>query len=286
MKFTLIMILLMCSMSQVHAQVKILPVGVFHFTFPNLDAQQVIKTHQIDVLEPEFQKQIEQIVNALSEFEPDYVVVEHKLKHANALNRAYLQYLKTGELPGRSETYQLGFRIANKRSLNKVHGVDTWGKLYQATATYLSSEQGETAFNAFYNNPPDKALKVSQGDPVYKERGIAAELIRLNQPDTIRQSLNNYLVGHFKYATEEQPYFGADFETGRWFNRNLRILRNIQQLPYKNGERILLIYGAGHLNVLNYLFDGSSEFERVSPLPFLQAADDIMHSQTNMSESE
>ena len=95
---------------------------------------------------------------------------------------------------------------------------------------------------------------------VFKEQGIIAELIELNDPEHIRRSLGNYLIGHFKYEFFSNDYIGVDFETGRWFNRNLRIFRNIQRIETGPSDRILVIFGAGHLNLLNYLFECSPEY--------------------------
>lgn len=97
-------------------------------------------------------------------------------------------------------------------------------------------------------------------EAVFKEQGIIAELIELNDPEHIRRSLGNYLIGHFKYEFFSNDYIGVDFETGRWFNRNLRIFRNIQRIETGPSDRILVIFGAGHLNLLNYLFECSPEY--------------------------
>ncbi|MFR5759097.1 MAG: hypothetical protein ACLUE2_15115 [Bacteroides cellulosilyticus] len=40
-------------------QAEVLTLGVFHFEFPNLDVQQVSEEDQIDVLSPQYQKEIE-----------------------------------------------------------------------------------------------------------------------------------------------------------------------------------------------------------------------------------
>ncbi len=86
-------------------------------------------------------------------------------------------------------------------------------------------------------------------------------------------------VFHFAYpnldaviVAEEEPgdFFGVDLETGRWYNRNLRIFRNVQRIPKSPDDRILLIVGAEHLNLLNLFFDISKEYEFVSPLPYLK----------------
>ncbi|MFP4557823.1 MAG: DUF5694 domain-containing protein, partial [Bacteroidales bacterium] len=88
----------------------------------------------------------------------------------------------------------------------------------------------------------------------------------------IKERLSTYLLNPFKYEEKSGDFTGVDFETGRWFNRNLRIFRNIQRLPYSADDRILLIIGREHLNLLNLFLDVSKEFEFVSPLPYLESA--------------
>ena len=76
-------------------------------------------------------------------------------------------------------------------------------------------------------------------------------------------------MGIFKYETETNPYFGPDYVSGWWFNRNLRILRNIQKIGAKPEDRILAIFGYGHMNILNLLFDYSPEFKLVKVKEYL-----------------
>ena len=88
-----------------------------------------------------------------------------------------------------------------------------------------------------------------------------AQLAHINNPVHIKKDLGNYLIKHFKYESVKGDYTGTDFESGRWFNRNLRILRNIQRIPDTAGKRILVIFGAAHMNILNYLFECSPEYK-------------------------
>ncbi len=57
--------------------------------------------------------------------------------------------------------------------------------------------------------------------------------------------------------------------------RNLILINNIIQLQQEAEDRILLIIGSEHLNLLNLFFDVSREFELVSPLPFLEQAKNL-----------
>jgi Skp family chaperone for outer membrane proteins len=246
--------------------IKVVTLGTFHFQFPNLDVVKVEDDEKIDVLSSEYQKQLEAIAEQLKRFNPTHIVVEHKFAEQKKLTEEYEAYLskrnaELNQFP-RNEVYQLGFRLAKKLGHNSVFAADTWGRMYSTVNKVLNDKSKSAEFGKYYKSNPDSELRYSSGKPLYKSQGIAAELLRLNSEKNIKKSLGNYLIGHFKFETEENDYFGADFETGRWFSRNLRIFRNIQRLPAKPGDRILVIFGSGHMNLLNFFFDASPEYER------------------------
>jgi hypothetical protein len=53
---------------------------------------------------------------------------------------------------------------------------------------------------------------------------------------------------------EPYEYAGPDL-IARWFERNLRIYGNIRALATTPSDRILVIYGAGHLGWLRQMVD-------------------------------
>ena len=133
--------------------------------------------------------------------------------------------------------------------------------LFRSLDALLKDEQSENyiAFEDSFKDNPDSLLYFSD-DYIFKQGGILAQLRHLNNPELIKKGLGNYLIGHFKYESQEGDYTGTDFESGRWFNRNLRIFRNIQRASKDKGKRILIIFGAGHMNILNYLLECSPEY--------------------------
>ena len=246
--------------------IRVVTLGTFHFNFPNLDVVKVKDDSKIDVLSNKYQRQLEVIAQQLKAFNPTHIVVEHKAEKQKELSDSYKNYLSNtttqpNQLP-RSEVYQFGFRLAEKLGHKTLFAVDTWGKMYPQVDKVLNDEVKVAEFGKYYKNNPDNALRYDTGDPVYKLQSITAELLRINNEEHIKKSLGNYLIGHFKFENEENEYFGADFETGRWFNRNLRIFRNIQRVPTQPGDRILVIFGSGHMNLLNLFFDASPEYKR------------------------
>ncbi|MBK8492832.1 MAG: hypothetical protein IPL49_18595 [Saprospirales bacterium] len=48
-----------------------------------------------------------------------------------------------------------------------------------------------------------------------------------------------------------------------WFNRNLLIFRNIQQIGHDGDDRILVLFGTGHVGVLKWLIESSAEYDLV-----------------------
>ena len=93
---------------------------------------------------------------------------------------------------------------------------------------------------------------------------------RSNNRENLKRSLGNYLIGVFKYQTDENPDFGVDFTSGWWFNRNLRIFRNIQRIHTNPGDRVLVIFGSGHMNILNYLFEVTPEYQLIDVNEYLK----------------
>jgi len=245
--------------------------GIFHFNFPNLDQMKIEKSDQIDVFDPVYQKEIEELVKGLAEFRPTILVIERPPARQAEIDALYRSYLEGKHVLSRSEEQQIGFRLAKRLGLDRLYCVDEWGRFTENVRKLVEAEGGPEAarFEKYFTENPDVGKKYVR-EPGFKTSGIVAELRRLNDPAEVRKSLGNYLIGAFKYEETPRDFIGVDFETGRWFNRNLRILRNIQRIEAKPGDRILVIFGAGHLNLLNFFFECSPEYELVSPLPYLK----------------
>ena len=256
--------------AQTENKTKVMTLGTFHFDFPNNDVVQVDKEDHIDVLKPKYQADIKKIVNQLANFKPTIIAIERSLQNQSKVDSLYHKYRRDEHKLTRSEAQQIGFRLARQANLDKIYAIDVWGKHYQNVKKALNDSTKRAAFVHYYINNPDTSIKFTGTKPVYATTGILAELIRLNQPEHIKKSLGNYLTGHFKFELKKYDYFGVDFETGRWFNRNLKIFRNIQRIKTKPDDRILIIIGAGHLNLLNIYFKASPEYVWISPLKYLK----------------
>lgn len=258
------------QMDKINHPVEIMTLGVFHFAYPNQDVFQTTEENQIDVLKDPWQSEILAIAKAIEEFKPTVIAVERDPSRQQFTDSLYKEYRGGRWDLSKSEIYQLGFRIAANMGLDKVYCVDDMGRHYTEILEIFGNETRMAAFEDFYMNSPHREYSLARMDGREKVSSIAEELVYINHPDIINKSLSYYLFHPFQYEEEAGDFTGVDFETGRWFNRNLRIFRNVQRIPVGPDDRILLIIGSEHLNLLNYFFEISAEYRFVSPLPYLE----------------
>jgi hypothetical protein len=251
---------------QLTQKTEILALGVFHFAFPNLDVVKTNDEHKISVLEEPYQSEIVAIANAISEFQPTIIAVEVDPENQHKIDSLYRLYNDDKFDLKKGEEYQLGFRIGKKLKIPKIYCINDWGKFYKSTDEIFKDSIRLARFEDYYYS------NLTESTEAPKVTSIIDELYHLNDPEAIKKRLSGYLQVPFKYEEKEGDFAGVDFETGRWFSRNLRIYRNIQRIPVDSNDRILLIIGREHLNLLNWYFDVSDEFDLISPLPYLEKA--------------
>ena len=78
----------------------------------------------------------------------------------------------------------------------------------------------------------------------------------LNAPNNLRRDFGAYLVGDYKLCETKR----ADILAMDWYDRNLRIFRNLQNIDAKPNDRILVLFGSGHIAILDQLLASSPEY--------------------------
>lgn len=261
---------LLGQVSETPPRTKIMTLGVFHFAYHNLDVVTTEKKNQISVLEEPYQSEIIAISKSIEKYNPTIIAIEMIPEKQHKIDSMFLLYKSDKLILGKDEIDQLAFRLGKDLNLNKINCVNDFGKHYDNIVSIFNDSIRSSRFEDYFLKSRDTIY----GRPPTGEKvsSIIDDLYERNRPEIIKEDLAVYLSNPFKYEEQPGDFTGVDFETGRWFNRNLRIFRNIQRIPHTSDDRILLIFGAGHLNLLNIFFDASNEFEFVSPLPYLENA--------------
>ncbi|MFT3680981.1 MAG: DUF5694 domain-containing protein [Ferruginibacter sp.] len=236
-------------------------VGAFHFEYPNLDANKVEKDKQIDILSEQKQQELKALLDHIAKFKPNKIAIEAG-DWWNAMKK-YRAY-RDGKQPlKRDERYQIAFRLMEKFNLDTVYSIDASSAaddmlLLKDSAVfkpYVDSIFKDYNFRssekylAFFNYFTEMTTKLPLLD-FFKY---------INSPEYFARDYGAYLLGDFKL----DKYRGSDALAMYWYSRNLRIFRNIQQITTSPKDRILVLFGAGHISILHQLFSCSTEYDYI-----------------------
>jgi hypothetical protein len=198
----------------------------------------------------------------IAAFEPTIIVIEVDPNKQEKVDSVYSAYLDGNHQLKRNEHEQIGFRLAKRFNLPTLYCTNDWGELSEQInhVVYGNDTVARQKFMDFFYNSDDSS-KIYNPENKFKSMGILEHLKMVNSRDHLKKDLGNYMISKFKYETTDNVFSGVDFTTGWWFNRNLRIFRNIQKITANPDDRILVIYGSSHMNLLNIFFDASPEYE-------------------------
>ena len=264
----LLITLAVCCFQFVHAQSeettkpKITFLGTFHFG----GTTDMAAITMDSVLGERRQKEIKDLVKRLQAFAPTKVMLEYRIQQKDTLQKRYEAYLDGQfDLP-KSETYQVGFRLAKAMGHKKVHAIDYKMDLpFDALMKYCQE-----------NGQMDKMQGIMQtvtgytaGETeVLKTMELSEFMIRMNNDEMDR-------FGNRLYLQDMANIGDSDNEAGaavgaRWYHRNMIMLKNVLQNIEQSEERVLVIVGASHRAVMKELLANLDEYEYVEVSQFLK----------------
>lgn len=239
--------------------------GVFHFKDAGAD---MVKVEDINVLSEENQEYLDGLTSRLAEFNPTAVLLEYNPDNEALMNERYQAYL-AGEFELQAnEIYQLGFRIAKKAGLDRVHSFDHrevhWAGQPMFEYAEANDPQAHQAINALYQEI------TAEEEQARKTMNLAQLLARANEPERDRINMDSYLLTNAVGAGD--GWAGAN-ATSTWWERNFRMYALIQKHATP-GARVIAIGGQGHTSILKVLLGIDRRLESVDMLPYLDSGAD------------
>lgn len=251
---------------------KAMVLGVFHFTNPGLDSYQ--EKFEVNALSEQKQKELAEVRDLLAQYKPTKILVEwNRIRHDSLLNTRYQLFRKDSfDISQKAdETYQLGFKLAKRLQHDRIYCSDAKADWFGAKLDWDNYDADEYMKKL---GQYDKAARYRY-TPLYQlfdslkaHQTLREHLALLNHPESCLKSHQHYLtMGILEGAGDN--YVGADAVT-KWYRRNIRIFSNAYDLTdFDREERLLLIYGSGHVWQLRQFFTDSPDYDYVEPNDYL-----------------
>ncbi|HEV8364707.1 MAG TPA: DUF5694 domain-containing protein [Gemmatimonadaceae bacterium] len=222
------------------ARAEVLILGTYHMANPGRD---IFNSQADDVLAPKRQQEIAQLIAVLKSFQPTKIAIESDPNGARPAQ--YTAYVAGTYTLTRNEIDQIGFRLAKELGHKAIYPVDADGEFpYPRLVDYAKAHGRSAALDSLIG---EIGAMVKAQDAYLASHSILETLLYMNGDDKVAADVGFYYRQvHFG---EPWNWAGADL-VGDWFRRNIRIYSNIMGLVDSPNERILVIYGAGHLGWL------------------------------------
>lgn len=227
------------------ARAEILVLGVYHMANPGRD---IFNTQADDVLTPKRQAEIAQLIEALKRFKPTRIAIEADAS-SRRIEREFPDYLAGKHTLSRNEIDQIGYRLAKELGHKAIYGVDAeFDFPYQRLVNYAKGSGRSQELDSLMAGWGE----MTKAQSAYlASHTILETLLFMNADDRVAQDVGLYYrVGQ---VGESQDWAGADLVSD-WFRRNMRIYSNVAQLADSPDQRVLVIFGNGHLGWLRHDF--------------------------------
>lgn len=252
------------------APVEVMVLSTYHLANPGRD---LVNMKADDVLAPRRQRELERLAASLARFRPTKVAVEAESEVADLTLPAYRAWTPEKLKTQRNEIGQIGYRLAARMGHWEVYGIDEQGGEGEpdyfpfgevvayakgsGEAAMLTALQAKVAAEV-------KALEAAQATSTLPQL-----LMRVNGRD---YDLRGQRDGYYRLLAigdaKRQP--GAELNA-YWYMRNAKIMSKLAEAA-RPGDRIVVVYGAGHGYWLRHLVETTPGFRLVDPLPYLSAA--------------
>ena len=251
---------------------KAMVLGVFHFDNPGLDSYK--PKYSFNIFEEKRQRELELLLNKIADYKPTKILLEwDRIEMDSIANERFQKFLNgTFSIDDKSsEVYQIGFKLAKKLGHRKIYCSD-------ASADWFGVELDWDNYDAdIYLKSKGQYKKSTRYDyqSFYEQSDSLKTVLSLPDYLSLINIPRNRLKDHQAYLTETilegagDNYLGAD-AVAKWYRRNLRIFANAYDLTdFDREERLLLLYGSGHVWQLRQFFIDSPDFEYVEPNKYL-----------------
>ncbi|GGY42504.1 DUF5694 domain-containing protein [Parvularcula lutaonensis] len=247
------------------APIEVMVIGSWHMQSTDSN---VIDVDGPDVLTAERQAELEALIDRLERFAPTVVAVEESTDEPGFIDDGYSRFSPDMLLANPTEELQIGYRLARRMGHDEVYGIDEqpgagepdyfpFGKLMAHMA-----ETGEA--EALQATLAEMETRIEATMASFEEMTIGEALAETNRgllsSADLYYDMLRYDQGESQPAAELYAYY---------MMRNAKIFSKLLDVT-EPGDRVVVVYGAGHKHFLELLAENMPGVERVDPMPYLE----------------
>ena len=246
--------------------VEVMILGTYHLANPGRDLHNVKAEN---VLTPAKQAELEELAEQLARFRPTRIAIEAQADLPNFSSRKFSSLTIDALKQNADERVQIAYRLAQKLKLPGLQAIDEQSE----TKDYFPWEKVQKFAQAHGRQDllDDLNARVAAmtraTESAQKTTSLALQLAAINDPARVRAEHADFYYALLALGNEtEQP--GAELNAG-WYERNAKIFAKLTQ-TVKPGDRVLVVFGAGHNYWLRHFVEHTPGFALVEPAMYLR----------------
>lgn len=250
--------------------VQVMVIGAFHFGNPGRD----LNNSRIDpVTTPDKQAELAAVATGLARFRPTAIALERNAADPATLrDQNWPNYSAADLLTNPDERVQIGYRLAALTGIDRVYAIDESSETrdyfpFGPVMAWLEAHGRKADFDRL--NAPIAASS-RELETRQRTESMGSLLAYMSSRD---HPVSGDRADEFHYALLafgdglDRP--GAALNAG-WYERNARIFSKLMSVA-EPGDRIVVVFGAGHAYWLRHFAENTPGFELVDPAPYLTA---------------
>lgn len=250
------------------------PVQVMVLAVPHLDNPgRDVHNATIDpVTTPEKQAQLARIADDLARFRPTAIALESMAPDTSTMiDPHFAQYRPDWLLSRADERIQIGYRLAALAGVQRVYAVDEKDRAgqpsyfpYGAVVAWAAANGRSGELQAWGGEVQTFLAEMERRQ---RTETLGRLLADVNAPGMVMSTANAPMYYRFLAFGSGDDLPGAELN-GRWYTRNAMIFARLMQVA-EPGDRIVLMFGAGHAYWLRHFVSTTPGYVLVEPNDYL-----------------
>ncbi len=241
---------------------QVLLVASYHFLGSSTDTY---STGKVDVLTEERQAELALFLERLAHFQPTKIAIERRRSGSADENAKYQQYLKGEyELNG-NEREQVGYKLAKIMKHDTLYCIDESNNWFMKEVAEFAEANGQG--HILQEAHAMAGPWIEETKKLIRSQTILENFRYHNMTEHIDLN-HSFYTDYLARIGKDDNHIGADL-VADWYKRNIKIFANVTRFS-EPGDRILILYGQGHIHILRELFEDATDFEVVDVMGFLE----------------